>query len=125
MSATRSTAPGDDAARPEPPETPEPTTLRVRRRALRLTQAELAERLAVAANTVARWERGELRVGHPRQVARTLARLERSDRGVGNGSGGQRAGRRTQHAAEDPPYAMLGRPRHNLPTELSSFVGRD
>jgi len=125
MSATRSTKSGERAAQPAPPETLEPTTLRVRRRALRLTQAELAERLAVSANTVARWERGELRVGHPRQVARTLVRLERSQRGVGDGSGGQRAGRRPQHAAERPQYAMLGRPRHNLPVELSSFVGRE
>jgi transcriptional regulator with XRE-family HTH domain len=33
--------------------------LKARRTALDLTQAELAEKLEVAANTVARWERGE------------------------------------------------------------------
>jgi len=56
----------------------EPAELRRRRRVLGLTQAELADGLAVSANTVARWERGELRIGHPRQVARTLAWLERT-----------------------------------------------
>lgn len=41
------------------------------RRQLGLTQAALAERLGVAANTVARWERDELPVREP------LARLIR------------------------------------------------
>ncbi len=36
-----------------------PNELRKRREALLLTQAELAARLEVAPNTVARWERGE------------------------------------------------------------------
>jgi len=46
-----------------------------------LTQAQLAERLAVTANTVARWERGEVHMAHPRQVARMLADDLRSDSG--------------------------------------------
>jgi transcriptional regulator with XRE-family HTH domain len=42
---------------------------------LGLTQAELAVRLGVAANTVARWERGEPRPVHPEELARRLARI--------------------------------------------------
>jgi DNA-binding transcriptional regulator YiaG len=37
-----------------------PTRLRQVRRRLRLTQAQFADRVGVTANTVARWERGEL-----------------------------------------------------------------
>jgi transcriptional regulator with XRE-family HTH domain len=54
----------------------EPDVLRACRRALGLTQAELADRLGVSANTVARWERGEQRVRHPQTIARILQRLE-------------------------------------------------
>ncbi len=124
MRATTSAEAGGHAAQPGR-EPMEPTELRARRRALGLTQAELAERLAVSANTVARWERRELRVGHPRQVARTLARLERINRGGDDGSGVRPTSRRTRHPAERPPYTVIGRPRHNLPAELSSFVGRE
>lgn len=45
------------------------TQLRARRLALGLTQAALADLLDVSANTVARWERGELRVRVPRRIA--------------------------------------------------------
>ena len=38
--------------------------LRLIRNRLGLTQVELAQAVDVAANTVARWERGELRVSH-------------------------------------------------------------
>ena len=90
----------------------EPSELRRRRHALGLTQAELAERLAVTPNTVARWERGELQVGRPRQVARVLERLERTQRPA-------------SRVAEPRSAEVSVRPvRHNLPAELSSFVGR-
>ncbi len=39
--------------------------LRARRRALGLTQAELAAALGIAANTIARWERGARQIGSP------------------------------------------------------------
>jgi transcriptional regulator with XRE-family HTH domain len=56
-----------------------PAELRALRAGLGLTQLGLARRVGVAANTVARWERGELAV-HPlrlprlRRMARDLAR---------------------------------------------------
>ena len=40
--------------------------IQARRRALGRTQAVLAERLGVSANTLARWERGELRITRDR-----------------------------------------------------------
>src|SRR5438067_1968447 len=40
-----------------------PVDLRDRREALGLSQEALAERLDVSRNTIARWERGELRAG--------------------------------------------------------------
>src|ERR1700694_3184352 len=75
--------------------------LRARRQALRLSQAELARALGVAANTVARWERDELRIGDPSRVSATITRLE-------TGSFGAR---------EFSPQAFARR-RHNLPAHL-------
>jgi non-specific serine/threonine protein kinase len=72
----------------------------------------LASALGVTANTVARWERGELRIGDPGSVVRALNKLERrgSDRVISRGP--------------EPDDAM-DRPRSNLPAELSSFIGRE
>jgi predicted ATPase/DNA-binding CsgD family transcriptional regulator/DNA-binding XRE family transcriptional regulator len=78
------------------------TELRVRRRALGLSQAALARALGVASNTVARWERGERSIRSPELVGLALQRLE----------GG-------------PAQAATEKPAHNLPAELSSFVGRE
>jgi transcriptional regulator with XRE-family HTH domain len=55
-----------------------PRVLRDKRKLLRLTQAEIARQLGVAANTVARWERGEMRPSHPEVMARRLGRLQRA-----------------------------------------------
>lgn len=45
-------------------------TLRTRRKALKMTQVELAHALGVSPNTVARWERDE--VGIPEPAARLV-----------------------------------------------------
>ncbi len=52
------------------------TELRARRHRLGLTQAQLAEYLGVATNTVARWERGEMRIAHPEMLRAMLKQLE-------------------------------------------------
>lgn len=53
-----------------------PDEIRAARERLGLTQAEAAEKLGVAENTWARWERGELGI-HPARE-RDLQRLARS-----------------------------------------------
>ncbi len=52
------------------------TELASRRRSLRLTQRELAERLSVHPNTVARWERGELTIERPQMIKAMLDVIE-------------------------------------------------
>jgi predicted ATPase/DNA-binding CsgD family transcriptional regulator/DNA-binding XRE family transcriptional regulator len=78
-----------------------PVELRAERRALGLTQAELARELGVATNTVARWERAEMPIGNPELVQLALQRLRR--------------------LLPDNQEAPLS----NLPAELSSFIGRE
>ena len=133
MSATRSSDLGSHPAQPGVAPL-EPTELRRRRRALGLTQADLANRLAVSANTVARWERGELRVGRPRQVARTLARLERTIQIMADPAGGlleswsaAAASRRSPSTPQAAPTQRRApaRIKHNLPVERTSLVGRE
>ena len=104
-----------------------PEALRARRRALGLTQAGLATALDVSANTVARWERGELRVGHPERVLRRLALLERRRPGAAR-SAPVRSVR-----PEPPPSAgrraarsgLFEEQPRGLPSALSSFIGRE
>ena len=52
------------------------------REALGLSQAELGRKLSVSSNTIARWERGELRIEHPAmlQLAITALRDKGSQR---------------------------------------------
>lgn len=53
--------------------------LRVARERLGLTQAQLGKRIGVAANTIARWERGERRMEHPELLRLALERLALQD----------------------------------------------
>src|SRR6266700_3807171 len=94
---------------------PAAAELRLRRQALGLPQAELAARLGVRANTVARWERGELRPIRPEQVARRLNRLERAQARL------SLANSRTSTAQATRASTR----RINLPAQLSSFIGRE
>jgi transcriptional regulator with XRE-family HTH domain len=57
------------------PEPPIEDAIRDARRALGLTQVELARALGVAPNTVARWERGEVRPGSEPMVRMALRQL--------------------------------------------------
>jgi non-specific serine/threonine protein kinase len=79
---------------------------------LGLTQAELAQRLGVAPNTLARWERGVLQPSHVHLILRRLGRLERND------------ARRATEVTPPTSRSHNGQPG-NLPAELSSFVGRE
>jgi non-specific serine/threonine protein kinase len=88
-----------------------PEELRRRRRALGLTQAALAAELGVAANSVARWERGARAMGSPALVRRALERLEGLD-------GLERL--EVPVSAPVEPSGRLG-----LPVPLTSFVGRE
>ena len=92
-----------------------PSELLARRRAMGLSQAALAERLGVAANTVARWERGELRIAKPRMLDLALRAVEASERQALLGPAGcwPRPGGRRQDGGggpgEGPRSALEGR----------------
>ncbi len=50
------------------------------RAAAGMTQAQLGEALGVPANTIARWERGELAPQHPRMLELALRQIQRERR---------------------------------------------
>ena len=79
------------------------SALRRLRRGLGLSQARFAERLGVASNTVARWERGERTIGRAmdRLVRLVVAQVE-ADRPA--------AGKVHRRAGPDPPQ----RPRTKM-----------
>jgi predicted ATPase/DNA-binding CsgD family transcriptional regulator/DNA-binding XRE family transcriptional regulator len=85
-----------------------PGELRERRQALHLSQADLGRMLGVTRNSVARWERGELPIRHPELVVLALDNLGQQ---LPNGAAGA-----------PPVHDAL---HHNLPAELSSFIGRE
>jgi non-specific serine/threonine protein kinase len=103
----------------------EPAELRARRRALGLTQAQLGAALGLAGNTVGRWERGTARIGNPALVQLALQRLE------GNGRVGEDVPEAPADGAthDTQPQGAGNRgqavPRHNLPAERTSLIGRD
>jgi transcriptional regulator with XRE-family HTH domain len=49
--------------------------LRLRREGLGFTQAQLAAALGVSSNTIARWERGEMKIDNPRMLSLAMAAL--------------------------------------------------
>ncbi|MBV9359094.1 MAG: tetratricopeptide repeat protein [Chloroflexi bacterium] len=101
----------------------EPAELRARRRALGLSQAELAATLGVAGNTVARWERGASRIGNPALV---LLALERRERTVQSSRGApSTVHSRRRRASDLTQRALAHEVRHNLPPERTSLVGRE
>lgn len=55
--------------------------IRTARKALGLSQAALAQRLGIPRNTIARWERGELRIEHGQMLALALHALEQEQHG--------------------------------------------
>src|SRR4029079_6773326 len=52
------------------------------REALGLSQTQLGRCLAVAPNTIARWERGELKIEHPRMLSLALNALSQRNGGL-------------------------------------------
>ncbi len=52
------------------------TEFAARRRSLELSQSELARRLGVPDNTIARWERGDLRIQHGTVLRLALESIE-------------------------------------------------
>jgi predicted ATPase/DNA-binding CsgD family transcriptional regulator/DNA-binding XRE family transcriptional regulator len=88
-----------------------PARLASRRRGLGLSQQELGKGLGVSRNTVARWERGALRIGRPEWLGMALTRLE--------SHGGRASGRMVDAQATADDQLI------HLPAELSSFVGRE
>jgi non-specific serine/threonine protein kinase len=79
-----------------------PDELRDRRKALGLSQSGLGRALGISPNTVARWERGEQRLGNPALVRLALDGLARADAAPG---------------AADRRSAKL-------PATMSSLIGR-
>src|SRR5215211_1814913 len=95
--------------------------LRGYRAAAGLSQEQLAERAGLSARAVSDLERGAHRAPYPHTVAQLAAALglAPADRARLEGAVRRRRGPR---AAVDVPAPA---PRHNLPAQLTSFVGRE
>lgn len=88
-----------------------PGELRAWRLRLGLSQAQLSARIGVAPNTLARWERGALRMLNPVVVRLALERIE--------SAGGTARLQPESGSSPDDEHR-----RHNLPADPSSFIGR-
>ena len=113
------------------------TVLRRQRRAAGLTQEELAARAGLSARGIADLERGARHTprrdtvellaqalgGSPEVKATLFAALAAARRTASptNGSGGTADG----VASDVPPTQVHAQPRHNLPAQVSSLLGRD
>jgi transcriptional regulator with XRE-family HTH domain len=83
-------------------------SMRERRHKLGLTQVELARALGVSGNTVARWERGTLRIAYPERVRAAIEVLIRTASDAAAGDASERGKQRP----------------HNLPAPFTRFFGR-
>ena len=105
--------------------TTQPGDLRAQRLRLGLTQARLAESLGVTANTLARWERGDAPIGNPELVRLALARLAGSPATASRSAHDAVLARRRIEASVRRTKLRPRKARgHNLPTSVSSFIGR-
>jgi non-specific serine/threonine protein kinase len=102
----------------------EPAELRVRRRQLSLTQAQLAAKLGVAANTVARWERGATAISNPGLLSLSLDRLDATT--IHPPPGLEPARQARIRPAPRVPSSGLGDPRAwRILATLEQLVDRD
>jgi predicted ATPase/DNA-binding CsgD family transcriptional regulator/transcriptional regulator with XRE-family HTH domain len=103
------------AVDPGPATSVVPLELFERRRALGMSQRELGAILGVRANTVARWERGDLPIGSPLLLRLALERLEMSHISSRDGlawAAGNRSARESQSLPGTVPLApgrLIGR----------------
>jgi len=104
------------AVDPSPATSVAPAELHARRRALGMSQRELATFLGVRANTVARWERGDLPVGSPLLLRLALERLEISH---ASGQDGHTWAARKRAADESKPLPGA------VPLAPGRLIGRD
>jgi len=102
--------------------------LREQRARLHLSQAALAQALGVARNTVARWERAAIEIQHPELIRMALDRLATEEHLAVDKqppSGLARHDSPDRQRKGGAPRHDGGVPLHDLPTELTSFIGRE
>lgn len=96
--------------------------LRRHRLAVGLTQEELAERAGLSRRGIADLERGTRQTPRKETVALLAEALGLSE---GERTAFSAVARRTGPASDFPPLNTLDRHLHNLPFQLTSFVGRE
>jgi uncharacterized protein YuzE/transcriptional regulator with XRE-family HTH domain len=75
--------------------------LKNEREVLALSQAELGRKLSVSSNTIARWERGELRIEHPAMLQLALAALRDQSSRDGRRAGSRPVAARSKHQSAE------------------------